>query len=60
MTEKMNSSSISNQVIEEIENQIQEGIKKDEFKKKIHQIINNKVLEWLKWKEKLYLKILGI
>ena len=48
MGKKKNSSSISNQVIEEIENQIKEGINKDEFKKNIHQIINNEILEWLK------------
>ncbi len=44
----MNSSSISSQIIEEIENQIQEGMNKNEFKENIHQIINNKILEWLK------------
>ena len=48
MTETMNSSSISGQIIEEIENQIKEGINRDEFKTKIHQIINNRILEWLK------------
>ena len=44
----MNSSSISSQIIEEIENQIKEGMNKNKFKKNIHQIINNKILEWLK------------
>ena len=44
----MNSSSISSQIIEEIENQIKEGMNKNEFKKNIHQIINTKILEWLK------------
>ncbi len=48
MAKKKNSSSISSQIIEEIENQIGGGMNKNEFKIKIHQIINNKILEWLK------------
>ncbi len=44
----MNSSSISSQIIEEIENQIKKGLNKNEFKINIHQIIKNKILEWLK------------
>ena len=48
MEKKKNRSSISSQIIEEIENQIREGINKNEFKTNIHQIINNKILEWLK------------
>lgn len=48
MAKKMKSSSIASQIIEEIENQIKEGMNKNEFKTNIHQIINNKILEWLK------------
>ena len=48
MPKKMKSSSIASQIIEEIENQIKEGMNKNEFKTNIHQIINNKILEWLK------------
>jgi len=48
MAKKKDNSSISYQLIEEIEKQIKEKTNINEFKKIFHQKINNKILEWLK------------
>jgi len=48
MTKNQGEYSLSDLVIEEIDNEIKKGVNKKEFEDKLHPIIKNHIKEWIK------------
>lgn len=48
MVKKQREYSLSDLVIEEIDNEIKKGVIKEEFEDKLHPLIKNQIKEWIK------------